>query len=141
MSHKPHPPVWRRSSHSTQGWPVMGSAAGDDRIRKGISASNSIESPSSEGKGNSSIHHESESEDMRMLSDDPQRNMGPMMEWRAVCAERCKHGSGRGTRTPFGSPVPTLQDKGHGHATRPGAAPRGLAAREPIAPAGGRQST
>ena len=28
-------PVWRRSSHSTQGWPVMGSAAGKNRTDQG----------------------------------------------------------------------------------------------------------
>jgi hypothetical protein len=50
-----HTPVWRRSLHSTQGWPVMGSA--DDAIPSyghGYkSCGNTDESPRGRGKGDS----------------------------------------------------------------------------------------
>ena len=39
-----------------------------------------------------------ENEDMRKLSVEKVQPLEHYQGWRAVCAERCKHGSGRGTR-------------------------------------------
>ena len=72
------PPVRRRSSHSTQGWPVMGSAAGQwsrtDTEHKWKATAH--ENSDVWGKGNSLISHRgNESEDMRMLSDRVSRKL------------------------------------------------------------------
>jgi hypothetical protein len=49
-----HTPVWRRSLHSTQGWPVMGSADGKVPYGYGYKLrGNTNESPAIRGKGDS----------------------------------------------------------------------------------------
>jgi hypothetical protein len=45
-----HPPVWRRSLHSTQRLPVMGLAAGTRRISRGIRRGNTTESQKLRGR-------------------------------------------------------------------------------------------
>jgi hypothetical protein len=49
-------PAWRRSSHSTQGWPVMGAAGGQDQGPHWYGYkwwATTHESPATRGKGNS----------------------------------------------------------------------------------------
>jgi len=97
-------PVWQRSLHSTQRLPVMGLAARVSWISQGTRHGNALENQTLRGRETVLEALVINCEDMRMLSartGDKLRAVSQTEEilgWRAVYAERCTYGSGRGTR-------------------------------------------
>src|SRR5712691_1215633 len=88
-------PVWRRSLYSTQRLPVMGLAASARWISQGIRRGNMVESQTLRGRETVLV---SQTERCDANDDNIEVGSWATQGWRAVCAERCKHGSGRGTR-------------------------------------------